>query len=104
MKEIVGKKGYIGENLDFNNYKAEEILFSFLVDDGDKERSRRNNVMSENCKNIGIGIADHKEFAICVVIDYVKDIKDTLKDLGKYFNFLIFLKKKMLKIFHIKIL
>lgn len=85
LNEIVGKKGYIGENLDFNNHNADEILFSFLVDDGDKERSRRKNVMSENCKNIGIGIADHSEFAICVVINYVKDIKDTLKDLGKYF-------------------
>lgn len=74
IKQKIQWSGYIGENLDFNNNTAEDVMFSFIVDDGLPERSRRNNVLSSECKNIGIGISEHSEFDICLVVDYLGEI------------------------------
>jgi len=64
----------IGENLDFNSFTAEDIIYSCLVDDGIFDRSRRKNMFNKSYSAIGIGISEHKDFGNVIVLDYIGGI------------------------------
>ena len=64
----------IAENIDFGNRTAEEVMLSLLIDDGDEERVHRNVMFNKQLKYFGVGVSEHKEYGICVVIDYIGEI------------------------------
>ena len=64
----------MGESIDFNFLTAEDIVFSFLVDDGVEGRSRRINFFNPKFNFLGIAVADHPDFEKCCVIDYIGEI------------------------------
>jgi uncharacterized protein YkwD len=64
----------IAENIDFGNRTAEDVMLSLLIDDGDEERVHRNVMFNKQLKYFGVGVSEHKEYGICVVIDYIGQI------------------------------
>lgn len=87
IRDFLDCSDKIGETLDFNSFNARDIIYSILVDDGVADRSRRNNLFSKAFKYIGIGIAEHVDYGICTILDYVEDINDSA-DAGKINVFL----------------
>ena len=64
----------IAENIDFGNRTAEDVMLSLLIDDGDEERVHRNVLFNKQLKYFGVGVSEHKEYGVCVVIDYIGKI------------------------------
>lgn len=64
----------ISENIDFGSNTAEEIIISLIVDDGIADRGHRHNIFQTDSKYIGVGIAEHSEYRIVTVMDYVGGI------------------------------
>lgn len=66
-------RGKVGENIDFGSHSAEEIIISFLVDDGNKHRGHRKNLFHTEFSFTGIAACGHTEMEICAVIDYASE-------------------------------
>ena len=66
--------GAIAESLQFCYKIAENIIMSLIIDDGSNEKHQRENLFSEEFQYIGIGCAKHKNFKICTVINYAKNL------------------------------
>lgn len=49
----------IAENIVFNEIDAESIIVSLIVNDGDKQRTQRNNLMNKEFNFIGVAGSDH---------------------------------------------
>jgi uncharacterized protein YkwD len=64
----------IAENIDFGALSGEDVVVSLLVDDGVEDRGHRENMFNTKIKYFGVGVATHREYDICTVIDYVGDI------------------------------
>lgn len=64
----------VAENIDFGANSGEEIVISFLVDDGIKERVHRDILFNKQLHHIGIGVGYHRKYKVCTVIDYVGKI------------------------------
>lgn len=64
----------ICESIDFGGVTGEEVMISFLVDDGVSDRSHRGSIFNTKLNYFGVGVAKHKEYEICSVIDYVGEI------------------------------
>ena len=67
--------GACAENLDFGFRNAENIILNLLIDDGVKERNQRYNLFHPDFKYMGIGIEDHRDYGICVVIGYAMNVR-----------------------------
>ena len=66
--------GAIAESLQFCYKNAENIIMNLLIDDGSNEKHQRENLFSEEFQYIGIGCAKHKNFKLCTVINYAKNL------------------------------
>jgi uncharacterized protein YkwD len=64
-----------GENLDFGSKNPVDIIINLLVDDGVENRPHRAHLFNTKFNHIGVGIAEHKEFEIVVVLDYVGGVR-----------------------------
>lgn len=69
------------ENIDLGSKTGVEVIVNLLVDDGTEKRLHRDHLFREEFTHIGIGAAEHKDYEVIVVIDYVGGIRD----LGKPF-------------------
>ena len=67
--------GATAQNLDFGFKKPENILLNMIIDDGVKERYQRLNLFNPEFKFVGIAIAPHKEYEICVAIGFCKGVR-----------------------------
>jgi len=67
--------GATAENLDFGFKIAENIILNLIIDDGVKERNQRYNVFYPDFKYIGIAVAPHRDFGVCVVIGYAMNVR-----------------------------
>jgi uncharacterized protein YkwD len=70
----------ISENIDFGANTAEDIIISLIVDDGIPERGHRKNIFQPEIKYIGVGIAEHSEYRICTILDYIGGINGYKKN------------------------
>jgi uncharacterized protein YkwD len=77
----------IGENLDFGAKKAEHVLINLLVDDGVENRHKRKHIFNPNYKFIGVGIHEHKEYEVAVVVDYAGGIREKGTPFYDYRNY-----------------
>jgi len=66
--------GAIAESLQFCYKNAENIIMNLIIDDGSNEKHQRENLFSEEFQYIGIGCAKHKNFKLCTVINYAKNL------------------------------
>ena len=68
--------GCIAENLDFGFKTPENIIMNMVVDDGDENRYQRKNLFYPDFKYVGIGAGPHRDYGICVVIEFAYHIRD----------------------------
>ena len=64
------------ENLDFGTKNPLNMLVNLLIDDGVKQRGHRKNLHNPENKYVGVGIGFHKEYEICLVLDFVGGIRE----------------------------
>ena len=68
--------GVIAENLDFGFKIPENIIMNLIIDDGDENRYQRKNLFYPDFKYVGIGVGPHRDYGICVVIEYSYNIRE----------------------------
>jgi hypothetical protein len=68
--------GAIAENLDFGFKIPENIIMNMVIDDGDENRYQRKNLFYPDFRYVGIGVGPHREYGICVVIEYAYNIRE----------------------------
>ena len=68
--------GAISENLDFGFKIPENIIMNMLIDDGDENRYQRMNLFFPDFKYMGVAVGPHRDYEICVVIEYAYNIRE----------------------------
>jgi uncharacterized protein YkwD len=76
VERYVEWEGSIGENIDYGNKVAEDIVVSLLVDDGTPERGHRLNIMNSEYKIVGVGFGNHSETNYMCTIDFASAVKE----------------------------
>ena len=49
---------------------------NMIIDDGDENRYQRKNLFYPDFKYVGIGVGPHRDYGICVVIEYAYNIRE----------------------------
>lgn len=80
-------EGTCAENLDFGSKSGLNCLLSLIIDDGVSSRGHRKNIFNPNCKFIGIGGSNHKEYEVTLVVDFTGGIRDKDKPFYDYSNY-----------------
>lgn len=70
-------EGMAGENIDYGNELAQEIVVSLLIDDGVPSRGHRINIMKKEFGVAGVAIGSHLRYGTMCVIDYATGFVDT---------------------------
>lgn len=60
----------VGENIDFGNDVARDIVVSLLIDDGIEERGHRENILNPQFRVAGVAVGPHREFKYMCTIDF----------------------------------
>ena len=76
-----------GENLDFGSKSAVNILVNLLVDDGVETRPKRNHLFNPKFRFVGIGVHEHKDYDVVVVLDYAGGIREKGTPFYDYKNY-----------------
>jgi uncharacterized protein YkwD len=66
----------IGENIDYGNETAREIVVSLLVDDGVSSRGHRKNILNSQYVIAGVAYGTHPVYRTMCVIDYAGKYTD----------------------------
>lgn len=66
-----GKWKYVsGENINYGNKTAREIVMQLIIDDGVKDRGHRMNIFNEDFHVVGVGCGPHAEYEWMCVMDF----------------------------------
>lgn len=71
-KGLLGKYLAIGENCDYGNRNALDIVMSLLIDDGIPDMGHRNNMLNKEFNTMGIAIRPHKTYRYNCVMSFGK--------------------------------
>lgn len=66
----------VAENIDAGARTGQDVVVSFLVDDGISSRCNRENLFKPDFNYIGVSCGLHKDFDVITVVDFVADIRD----------------------------
>lgn len=76
VERYVEWEGNIGENIDYGNKTAEDIVVSLLIDDGTPERGHRLNIMNPDFKIVGVGFGNHSEMKYMCTMNFASGVKE----------------------------
>jgi len=60
----------MGQNNYYGYITAEEIVTFWFIDDGNRNRSHRRNLMNEHFRVTGISTGPHRSYYIMTVVNY----------------------------------
>jgi uncharacterized protein YkwD len=82
--------GALAENIEFGGRTAEDIIISWIVDDGLKNEGRmhRKNLFGSDFKFAGASIGDHKEYGIVTVMDFTAGMRNKGEESPDVKNFI----------------
>jgi len=66
----------VGEVITYGNGSAREIVTSFIIDDGVKDRGHRSNIFDNNFYVVGVACGPHKKYRTICVITLATDYGD----------------------------
>ena len=70
LKRYVKDRMALGENIDYGNSSAEEIVISLVIDDGVPSRGHLKNIMKSSYRRAGATIGSHKQYRYMCTIDF----------------------------------
>ena len=70
LKKYVKDRMAWGENIDYGNSSAEDIVISLVIDDGVPSRGHLKNIMKSSFRRAGAAIGPHKQYGFMCTIDF----------------------------------
>jgi hypothetical protein len=70
LKDFVKTYKSVGENCDYGNAQALNIVMSLLIDEGIENLGHRKNILHSDYRFIGVAIREHKKFRYNCVMDF----------------------------------
>ena len=70
LKRYVKDRMRWGENIDYGNSNAEDIVVSLIIDDGVPSRGHQKNIMNSSFRRAGAAIGSHKQYGAMCTIDF----------------------------------
>lgn len=67
---LVKDRKVLGENIDYGNSCAEDIVVSLVIDDGVPSRGHLRNIMKSSFRHAGAAIGPHKQYGFMCTIDF----------------------------------
>jgi uncharacterized protein YkwD len=68
--------GSFGENIEYGNFTASEIVMQLIIDDGVPDRSHRLNIFNENYTLVGVSCGPHHSFGSICVMNFAESYKE----------------------------
>ena len=68
-------QGKMGENIDYGNKTARDIIVALLIDDGVDSRGHRVNLLNPEFRIVGSAVGTHVMFTVCCVMNFATSIK-----------------------------
>lgn len=66
-----GKWGIaFGENVEYGNFEARQIIMQLIIDDGVPDRSHRKNIFNPKYKLVGVNFGSHHSFTYMCVLNF----------------------------------
>ena len=70
-------EGTIGENIDYGDSNAEDIVVNLLIDDGVSTRGHRNNILKSEHLFAGVAFGEHRDMEYLCVIVFAQGISES---------------------------
>ena len=70
LRRFVKNPRALGENIDYGNSTAEDIIVSLVIDDGVPNRGHLKNIMNPTYRHAGAAIGKHKQYDFMCTIDF----------------------------------
>ena len=70
LKRYVKDRMAWGENIDYGNSSAVDIVISLVIDDGVPSRGHLKNIMKSSFRRAGAAISPHKQYGFMCTIDF----------------------------------
>jgi len=74
IEKVCDWNGMLSENLEFGGTTAEDILCTWVIDDGVGLRTHRSNLFSDKYKYFGVSVNNHNTEGIISVVDFAEDL------------------------------
>jgi uncharacterized protein YkwD len=65
-----------GENIEYGNFNADEIIMQLIIDDGTQNRSHRRNIFNPLYRVVGVSFGPHQRFGQMCVVDFAGIYKE----------------------------
>lgn len=59
-----------GENVEYGNFEARQIIMQLIIDDGVPNRSHRNNIFNPVFTRVGVSFGSHNSYTYMCVMDF----------------------------------
>ncbi|MES2589069.1 MAG: CAP domain-containing protein [Bacteroidota bacterium] len=70
FKKFAPRYSTTGENCDYGNDTALEIVMHLLIDEDVSDKGHRKNILNKTFLSVGLSIQNHKKYGTCCVMDF----------------------------------